>query len=109
MYHLVCKLKVVKGALKTFNRAHGHVIERVTELRDRLFQVQQNLIDNPSDVDLRQRESELSGNLLASLSQELDFFKVRARVRWSAKGDRCSRYFFWSMIAHHNHGKIMSL
>ena len=80
MYRLVCKLKVVKGALKTLNRAHGHVIERVIELRNRLFQVQQSLSDNPSDVELRQRESKLSGNLLAALSQELDFFRVRARV-----------------------------
>lgn len=56
MYRLVCKLKAVKGAIKTLNQAHGHVTERVIGLRDKLYQVQQSLIDNPSDSDLRQKE-----------------------------------------------------
>ena len=78
MYHLVCKLKVVKEAIKTLNRARGHVTEIVISLRDRLYQVQQSLIDNPNDSDLRQRESELSKNLLVALSQESNLLRVRA-------------------------------
>ncbi|XP_052181660.1 uncharacterized protein LOC127794528 [Diospyros lotus] len=82
MFQVVQKLKAIKNAMKTLNWSRGHV----------------------SDLEL-----ELNRDLLVALAQESDHFHLRARIRWSVEGDRCSRFFFQSMLARRNNHRIMNL
>ncbi|XP_052177673.1 uncharacterized protein LOC127791740 [Diospyros lotus] len=109
MFQVVQKLKAVKNAMKTLNRSRGHVSDLVSSLRNHLLSIQHRLQDNPHDPVLHQQELELNRDLLVALAQESDHFHLRARIRWSAKGDRCSRFFFQSMLAKRNNHRIMNL
>ncbi|XP_052201561.1 uncharacterized protein LOC127807600 [Diospyros lotus] len=109
MFQVVQKLKVVKNAMKTLNRSRGHVSDRVSSLRNHLLRIQQRLQDTPHDPVLHQQELELNRDLLLALAQESDHFRLRARIRWSAEGDRCSRFFFQSMLSRRNNHRIMNL
>ncbi|XP_052195956.1 uncharacterized protein LOC127803609 [Diospyros lotus] len=109
MFQVVQKLKAVKNAMKTLNRSRGHVSDLVSSLRNYLLSIQHRLQDNPYDPVLHQQELELNRDLLVALAQESDHFRLRARIRWSAEGDRCSRFFFQSMLANRNNHPIMNL
>ncbi|XP_052180824.1 uncharacterized protein LOC127794010 [Diospyros lotus] len=109
MFQVVQKLKAVKNAMKTLNRSRGHVFDLVSSLRNHLLSIQHHLQDNPHDPALHQQELELNRDLLVTLAQESDHFRIHARIRWSAEGDRCSRFFFQSMLAKRNSHCIMNL
>ena len=64
MFQLVRKLKVVKSTMKHLNSTRGHVSKKVIDLRDRLTNVQQVILDNPQDSTLHQRELKLSRGII---------------------------------------------
>ncbi|XP_052173286.1 uncharacterized protein LOC127788729 [Diospyros lotus] len=109
MFRLVSKLKAVKQGMKLLNSQQGHVTSRVLGLRDKLHEIQGLLISSPSDASLRARECALAHSYQEALSQESDFFRLRARIRWSGEGDRCSRFFFQQMLSNRNLLHIHSL
>ena len=81
MYHLVKKLKAIKHGLKFLNSKQGHVTSCVLGLRDMLHDIQGFLHSSASDASLKAREFDLARSYLVALSQDSEFFRLRARIR----------------------------
>ncbi|KAJ9564713.1 hypothetical protein OSB04_000679 [Centaurea solstitialis] len=83
MYSVVTKLKLLKGS----------VSEVVSKLRFELEHVQNCMVDEPENVELRKEEVVYLNAFKDALFREELFLKQRAKVDWLKEGDSNSAYF----------------
>ncbi|XP_058776647.1 uncharacterized protein LOC131650967 [Vicia villosa] len=94
MFILQRKLQILKSRLKDWNKhTFGNVQDKVKDSEDSLKQIQDKIVeDGPSDsLEAMERNAQVQLDL--ALQREEIFWKERARVKWTAEGDRNTKYF----------------
>ncbi|XP_074305373.1 uncharacterized protein LOC141640492 [Silene latifolia] len=104
MFRVVKKLKALKPVLKCLNKTCFSDIENNTNIASTMFeQIQQQLIDNPGNIELMQQEMDLANNLKEIIVAMDNFLTQKAKLQWSLEGDLNTSYF------HHVIKKILML
>lgn len=87
------KLKYTKRELIVLNNANGNVHNNVLSARAHLSSILDSLLNNNSNVDLLQQESEANTQLENALYQEEAFLLQKSRVKWLSIGDGNNSFF----------------
>ena len=110
LFQVCKKLKLVKEALKSFNQEFVSNIQgRVKEARDKLQQLQVELVGHPGDRRFKGQEREALGILTDMVLAEEQMYQQKSRAMWLTKGDTNIAYFHNSMTDRYNKNKILSL
>lgn len=89
------KLKLLKPVLKDFNKEHySNISDRVLTLREKLDQIQRNILVSKSVTDL-EIERSLKLEILEMCRAEEAFYRQKSRVLWLQEGDLNTKFFSW--------------
>ncbi|PWA85990.1 RNA-directed DNA polymerase, eukaryota, Reverse transcriptase zinc-binding domain protein [Artemisia annua] len=84
----------------------GDLTEKVKSLRGKLCRVQEDMVKDPFNVDIRIEEAEvLKAYNVAARDEEL-FLKQRSKVSWLSEGDFNTKYFHNAMKERRNRSRI---
>ncbi|XP_074313712.1 uncharacterized protein LOC141648900 [Silene latifolia] len=94
MFRVVKKLKALKPVLKCLNKTCFYDIENNTNIASTILEkIQQQLIDNPGNIELMQQEIDLANNLKELIVARDSFLSQKAKLQWSIEGDLNTSYF----------------
>lgn len=93
MHILQNKLKLVKSRLKQWNKhVFGNINQRVAEAQDTLARLEYQVQNNWSqDKEAEWKKAKI--DLHSELAREESFYREKARIRWSAEGDRNTKFY----------------
>ncbi|XP_074301096.1 uncharacterized protein LOC141632449 [Silene latifolia] len=94
MFCVVKKLKTLKPVLKDINKHCFSDIENNTNIASlALKQIQKDLVSNPGNCELIQKEMDLACNLRELHIARNNFLSQKAKVQWSLEGDLNTSFF----------------
>ena len=109
-YRFCKKLKLVKVALKEFNRNHfSSIYSRSNQARANLHNIQARLRLDLGNEELKDQEHLALSDLIRLSNAEESLLKQKSRNLWIAEGDSNSAYFHNCIKARINSNKILSL
>ncbi|XP_044503432.1 uncharacterized protein LOC123224015 [Mangifera indica] len=107
MFHLVNKLKRLKGELRKVNRdGFWKISDKVLEAKDMVEDIQNRLHNNPFDEDLAKEEKVWLENYSRLSGAEESLACQKTKVHWLKEGDQNTKYFFKCIKAHRNRNYI---
>ncbi|XP_077228456.1 uncharacterized protein LOC143861414 [Tasmannia lanceolata] len=102
-----CKLKLVKTAIKTWNKnIFGRVDIYLPIVRNDLENAQAEVKANPSSVVLRNKADDLKDLFLQTAKQEESIIRQKSRNFWLTKEDTNSSFFHAAVRARRNRNNI---
>ncbi|XP_074271265.1 uncharacterized protein LOC141595193 [Silene latifolia] len=94
MFSVFKKLKALKPVLKDINKHCFSDIENNTNSASlALEQIQKDLVSNPGNCELIQKEMDLASNLRELLIARNSFLSQKAKIQWSLEGDLNTSFF----------------
>ncbi|XP_071714436.1 uncharacterized protein [Rutidosis leptorrhynchoides] len=93
MYCVVTKLKSLKKPLRKLNYEQGNLFEKVKKLKVELERVQEAVVRDPSNVDLREEEAMYVKAYKEAIIDEELFLKQKSKIEWLKEGDQNSKFF----------------
>ncbi|XP_048496313.1 uncharacterized protein LOC125495593 [Beta vulgaris subsp. vulgaris] len=97
MFQVVIKLKILKGALKGINKTeYGDISVHHNRTQQQMLAAQAQLHRNPTNVYMRQMESEARSAYSIAHSNYLSFLSQKAKITW-IEGDDNTRMFHQSI------------
>ncbi|KAJ0445678.1 putative RNA-directed DNA polymerase [Helianthus annuus] len=109
MYSVVRKLKDLKKPLKKLGREHGNLSEKVKKLTKELGAIQEIVVNDPYNSDIREVEAVFVNALKQAMVDEELFLKQKAKVDWLKAGDQNTTYFHKAVKGRQNKVRINSI
>ena len=104
LYKLICKLKALKGALKTWSvecQVHSPR-QKIDIVRATLSLVQQQIHLTPMDVQLQEEERKLTSELEYWFGLEESRLKQKSREQWLNLGDKNNKFIYAMTKSRHS-------
>lgn len=109
MFQISTKLSILKNKLKKWNTLHfGNIFAQKSHLEVQLQAVEAQL-QHYWDPSLQAQEQHLLNDLNNLYFKEELHWKQKSRVNWLKEGDKNTRYFHLSTLAHRAQNRINSL
>ncbi|GKA49974.1 hypothetical protein Tco_0743047 [Tanacetum coccineum] len=106
MFSVVSKLKLLKKPLRKLKYAQGDLAGKVKSLKKELCNVQADMVKDPTNVDIRQKEAYVLNKFKETVRDEELFLKQRSKVHWLSEGDHNTKYFHRAMKEKRNSNRI---
>lgn len=106
MYSVVTKLKKLKYSLRKLNSKHGNVFEKVQKLREELSKVQEEVINDLENEELRREEVIYHKAFKEAVLDEEKFLIQKSKVQWLKEGDSNTAYFHKVVKSRINRNKV---
>ena len=99
MYNFQQKLKALKAKIHTWNKEH---FRNIFENKKRIFMdielIHQNGMETRWDMEMKEREKDLLGQLDAWERHEEIYQMQKSRVKWLQEGEKNSKFFHNSVF-----------
>ncbi|XP_057515007.1 uncharacterized protein LOC130796657 [Actinidia eriantha] len=110
MFRLCRKLKLLKEPLKELNRKHfSHISSRAAAAETKLYEIQQQLHDNPTDLRLQDQMVEVKLSAFKLAEAERSFYSQLAKMKYLRYSDKDSKFFHDLIKSNMNKGQIVSI
>nr|GEW08462.1 hypothetical protein [Tanacetum cinerariifolium] len=106
MFSLALKLKLLKKPFGKLKYSQGDLAENVRKLKDKLSNVQEEMVKDPFNVELRIEEIGLLNDFTSAVKDRELFLKQKAKVSWLSEGDFNTKYFNNAMKERRNKSRI---
>ncbi|XP_077226303.1 uncharacterized protein LOC143859508 [Tasmannia lanceolata] len=107
MYRITQKLKLVKEAIKIWNKnIFGRMDVKLPVVRRNLEDLQAQVKANPSNLELRKKADDLKDFFILTARQEEAILRQKARNNWLTRGDTNSQFFHAAVNARRNRNNI---
>ncbi|MFS7917032.1 putative RNA-directed DNA polymerase [Helianthus anomalus] len=106
MYCLVTRLKTLKKEIRKLNFEQGNLFANVKKLKAELESIQNDIVTDPENCDLRDVEAcFLNAYKIAVRDEEL-FLQQKAKAFWLKEGDHNSKFFHRMVKSNQNRNRI---
>ena len=110
MFRLSKKLKSLKDPLKSLNRQHyAHISARAQAAAVELVDMQKLLHDNPIDIQLQERVSDLRTRALKLAEAEASYCSQLAKAKYLKNCDRGTKFFHGLIRSRRTKSSITSI
>ncbi|GJT67305.1 hypothetical protein Tco_1018785 [Tanacetum coccineum] len=106
MFSLASKLKLLKKPLRKLKFDQGDLAEKVQTLKAKLCNIQEKLVKDPFNIDLRIEEVNALYAFNSAIKDEELFLKQRSKITWLSEGALNTKYFHNAMKKRRNKGRI---
>ncbi|XP_077252333.1 uncharacterized protein LOC143891674 [Tasmannia lanceolata] len=107
MYRITQKLKLVKEAIKIWNKdIFGRVDVKLPVVKRNLEDLKAQVKANPSNLELRKKADDLKDFFILTARQEEAILRQKARNNWLSRGDTNSQFFHAAVNARRNRKNI---
>ncbi|GJR88455.1 putative RNA-directed DNA polymerase [Tanacetum coccineum] len=106
MFSLASKIKMLKKPLRKLKFAQGDLAEKVNVLKDRLCKVQEVMVREPFNAEIRAEEVVALKAYISVVKDEELFLKQRSNITWLSEGDFNTKFFHNSMKERRNKGRV---
>ncbi|XP_057463925.1 uncharacterized protein LOC130753792 [Actinidia eriantha] len=110
MFRLCRKLKILKEPLKELNKKHfSHISSRAAAAEDKLYDLQQRLHDNPTDVILQEQMVKVKQLAFNLAEAERSFCSQLAKMKYLKDSDKGTNFFHDLIKSNRNKSQIVSI
>ncbi|XP_074271357.1 uncharacterized protein LOC141595290 [Silene latifolia] len=110
MFKVIKKLKALKPVFKLLNKTCFSDVENSTIIASALLEdIQRKLVEQPGDMELIQKEYNLSQEVRALIEARDSFLAQKAKVQWSIAGDINTAYFHHAIKKRVMLNKVMQI
>ncbi|XP_057478776.1 uncharacterized protein LOC130766093 [Actinidia eriantha] len=110
MFRLCRKLKLLKEPLKELNKKHfSHISSRAAAAEDKLYDLQQQLHDNPADVILQEQMVKAKQSAFKLAEAERSFCSQLAKMKYLKDSDKGSKFSHDLIKSNRNKSQIVSI
>ncbi|GKC01863.1 retrovirus-related pol polyprotein from transposon TNT 1-94 [Tanacetum coccineum] len=105
MFSMTSKLKLLKKPFRKLKYSQGNLSKIVKSCYNNLCKIQEDMVNDPFNVDLRSKEVDLLNAYTFAVKDEELFFKQRSKVSWLSEGDFNTKYFHNSLKERRNRSR----
>ena len=110
MFLLHLRLKRIKRKLKEWNRnKFGNIFKAKGEVGNQLQEINQILITEGFTEEIKELANSIQQEWDNRCLQEEIFWRQKSRVKWIKEGERNTKFFHKSTIAHRTNNRISKL
>jgi hypothetical protein len=110
MFRLQGRLKHVKKKLKQWNQeVFGNIGQAKKDLEEKMDQLQELCIQEGYNEERKVEENQLHQEWEKICKQEEILWRQKSRVQWLKEGEKNTKFFHKSTIAHMTHNRILKI